>query len=592
MPNKTIFVFCDGTGNDGALSVGKDDILRAAVERAAAQGETNPPAVSKPTPTAVRRLAVESGRQNATNVLRLSRAIKPTTNNGEEQLVLYLSGVGSEADFNGEGNAATAAMQALGTAVASKIRDGYVYIAQNLQKGDRVCIFGFSRGAYTARKLTALIESIGLLQTQKLGFFFQIWKELYDGKAPSVPPGTRIVRQDFTIPCVGVWDTVGSVRGALDVLNIKDDYLPPSIDVALHAVSIQDNRDKFIPTLWVKPPGGIRDGQIFKEVWFPGAHADVGGGYERHELSDIALFWMAGEISSSVSNNTINIDLDFLASIRQPKPDPWGTSQPNNTYYNTPWWQKSIIKPKTRLDSGQITRNVIFHESFKNAPTTLVHPDHMVTMTTLKQKFGSSWSPTCPSLNAFEQRCKNQWNSTLGDPGIPFERIDDLYDRSFLDEQSPKWVINSVSKNAVPGGWDADALPLYVARARYEGGLHPGKVSLSLFSGIMIGYAGKEVNIKSGYEVLSADAASIGWKGCKGKFRLSMLGQAIPVAVGHEKDGTPLYSVRAISSDGVHCGKIKEGDSAMIPNGGLERHIDIYQVLCWDDSFGDWLQRG
>lgn len=590
MPSRTIFVFCDGTGNDGALSVGESDV-RAAVERAAAQGGTAVPASAA---NSGRTRAVGgggSGHQNATNVLRLSRAIKPATNNGEEQLVLYLSGVGSEADFNGEGNAATASLQALGTAVASKIRDGYVYIAQNLQKGDRVCIFGFSRGAYTARKLTALIESIGLLETQKLGFFFQIWKELYDNIQPNIPPGTRVVGRDFTIPCVGVWDTVGSVRGAIDVLNIKDNFLPPSIDVALHAVSIQDNRDKFLPTLWVKPPGGLRNGQIFKEIWFPGAHADVGGGYERHELSDIALFWMAGEISSLVSNNIINIDLDFLASIRQPKPDPWGTSQPNNTYYNTPWWQKAIIRPETRLDSGQITRDVLFHESFKSAPTTLTHPDHMVTMNTLKQKFGTSWSPTCPPLNAFEQRCKNQWNSTLEDPGIPFERMDDLFDRSFLDEEAPTWVANKVSKDAVAGGWDADALPLWVARAPYQGGLHPGKASLSIFSGVMISYDGKEINIKSGYEVLSADVAAIGWKGCKGPFSLSKLGDAIPVAVGYEKDGTPLYSVRAIYGNGVHCGKVKDGSTAIIPYGELEVFVDIYQVLVWDDSFGDWLQR-
>lgn len=68
--------------------------------------------------------------------------------------------------------------------------------------------------------------------------------------------------------CVGVWDTVGSVSGALDVLAIKDDFLPASIDVALHAVSMQDNRNKFQPTLWAKPSTGLRAGQMFNEVRF------------------------------------------------------------------------------------------------------------------------------------------------------------------------------------------------------------------------------------------------------------------------------------------------------------------------------------
>lgn len=107
-----------------------------------------------------------------------------------------------------------------------------------------------------------------------------------------------------------MWDTVGSVYNTIDALSIKDTSLPASVDVALHALSLQENRQKFLPTLWTVPAGGLRAGQVLKQVcsfsaengatvstrsqiWFAGAHSDVGGGYERHELADLALFWMA-----------------------------------------------------------------------------------------------------------------------------------------------------------------------------------------------------------------------------------------------------------------------------------------------------------
>lgn len=65
---------------------------------------------------------------------------------------------------------------------------------------------------------------------------------------------------------MGVWDTVGSVYGTIDALEIKDTSLPTTIDIALHAVSLQENRKKFLPTLWTSPPGGIGSGQVLKQV--------------------------------------------------------------------------------------------------------------------------------------------------------------------------------------------------------------------------------------------------------------------------------------------------------------------------------------
>ena len=66
--------------------------------------------------------------------------------------------------------------------------------------------------------------------------------------------------------CVGVWDTVGSVYGEINALNIVDTSLPATVKVALHALSLQENREKFLPTLWTIPSGGLKPGQVLKQV--------------------------------------------------------------------------------------------------------------------------------------------------------------------------------------------------------------------------------------------------------------------------------------------------------------------------------------
>ncbi|KAF9258715.1 hypothetical protein L218DRAFT_1080306 [Marasmius fiardii PR-910] len=343
------------------------------------------------------------------NIVKHFEALEPNTNASRVEIAIDVgafakqtSGVGSEADFAGEQITGTGPMQAFGTAVASKIRDAYVFIAQNFEKGDEICIFGFSRGAYTARKLSGLIDAIGLLSRQNLSYFFEIWSQLVNKPAQKFPD-----TQFPEIKCVGVFDTVGSVLNTIDALNIKDTSLPAKVKVALHAVSLQENRDMFLPTLWTIPTGGLKAGQVLKQVWFPGAHSDVGGGYERHELSDISVFWMAGEIQ-----NLINLDLEFLRSYGQPKPQPWGTSQPHNAYKEQSIWEGIVIWPKTRLESGDITKQSSFHESIKYSPQTLDSPSNMITRTMIEKQFGSPLQYV--ALNAFEKECKDKWGVVKG----------------------------------------------------------------------------------------------------------------------------------------------------------------------------------
>ncbi|KAG1755267.1 uncharacterized protein EDB91DRAFT_1098085 [Suillus paluster] len=538
MSSKMLLIFCDGTGMDGncipaAQSIGGDII--AVVENAVERMATN---------IAETMLLEMPVGKFPTNVVRLARSVKPRSGD-KKQIVFYQSGVGTEANFAGDPVLGTTALQALGTAVASKIRDAYAFVAQNFEDGDEICIFGFSRGAYTARKLAGLIDHIGLLTRENLGQFFLIWRQLMDKHpTPTIPDGTR----HPTIKCVGVWDTVGSVFDTIDALAFSDAELPATVEIALHAISLHENRKEFLPTLWSTPQEKLAPKQILKQVWFPGAHADVGGGYERRELQDIALFWMAGEITSF-----IDLDLVYLRSTRQPNPEPWGTSQPHNSYMETPFVERPVLGHETRLEHKDITKFSTFHQSLNFSPQQLVSPNYMTSAgLVFQQVFHPGFRPTYPPLNDFEAHCKENWDKQpIGAPTPIFGNPGNVI-------QSPvHWTVGTLGllpPTAIEGGHEANGELLYIARAPYASGLHPGKASSQ---SMWISYGNKEIVISGEFERLVGDKNSVRWVHVDGLFSYEKLGGAVPVRGGREADGEPLLIAQASLKGGVLCGTVK-----------------------------------
>lgn len=511
------------------------------------------------------RNAIEGNWRFQTNVIRLARSVKSRTAKGKKQVVFYQEGAGLEAEFTGDPVTETTPLQALGTAVASQIHEAYVFIAQNYEVGDEICIFGFSRGAYTARKLSGLIDRIGLLTRVNLGRFFLIWHQLVDGKTPAIPSDTQHPR----IKCVGVWDTVGLVYNTIDMLAIKDTSLPASIDVALHALSLQENRKTFLPTLWSIPEGGLHANQTLKQVWFPGSHCDVGGGYGRRELQDIALFWMAGEITSFVE-----LDLEFLRSTREP--EPWGTSQPHNAY-------KEICYPvfhQTRLESGQITTTSTFHQSLEFSPQKLTSPRYMVTAEIIQQTFGSEFHWKYPPLNEFEAYCKKNWDTPPSLLPIVLDPEPMSVDPRDDNRSTVYWITNTSSYGLLPpsliqGGHDSYGV-FYIARAPYEHGTHPGRASMQFMS---ISYDGREIIIYDKFEFLVAGKRSVSWVLVSGRFSHNKLRGATAVRGGTDKDGEPLYIAQMARNEGIYCGEVRENGLAHVPCDGSEIIGDNYNVL-------------
>lgn len=256
----------------------------------------------------------EYGEQNS-NVVKLYQALKRDCC---EQVVYYHPGVGTM----GAKNALTAFGKwwtkvrglAFGYGLSENIADAYRFLMQTFEPGDAVFVFGFSRGAYTARALCGLVRMFGVMSPGNEGlipYAIRVFKRNDDSFLARVAarPSKFFIaagfKDTFSRKCkphfVGVWDTVSSVGWILDPIGMKPGSLPYTADLAevstvRHAVSIDERRAFFRQNLVHEAPG--RD---IKQVWFAGVHSDVGGSYPEGEsgLSKISLRWMLREAESA-----------------------------------------------------------------------------------------------------------------------------------------------------------------------------------------------------------------------------------------------------------------------------------------------------
>lgn len=196
---------------------------------------------------------------------------------------------------------------AMGEGLFQKIQECYRFLSDAWSPGSSIYLVGFSRGAYTVRSLGGMLARFGVptknLDNEVAERVFAAYRERDPEKQAALK---YQLEQQYDIQgagvrMIGVWDTVGSlgIPGLLfELLDNKqygflDTALHPLVQNAYHAVSIDERRRQFEPTLWTNPDGTdrVNDAQM-EQVWFPGVHCDVGGGYSPSDLSDIPLAWM------------------------------------------------------------------------------------------------------------------------------------------------------------------------------------------------------------------------------------------------------------------------------------------------------------
>lgn len=302
------------------------------------------------------------------------------------QVAKYIHGVGDSR------NAISKLMGgAFGTGIISRIVRGYTYISRNYESGDDIVVVGFSRGAYTARALAGLIASQGLLaksltadKAEAYRWGAKAWyryrKQATLNKAgllqrlaeaaadlPAFLSSDEIKDSSLVavekIKAVAVWDTVGAMGlpryiddGRADAFRFTDTRLSPKVERGFHAVALDERRVDFSPTLW-----DARND--VKQMLFPGAHGDVGGGYSRKNnesgLSDIALGWMVGQLQGVGVRFTQPIYVSFQPDCKGTAHKPWqhppfsvlGKSEPRDLKGGGIQEHPSI---KERMDAGPV----------------------------------------------------------------------------------------------------------------------------------------------------------------------------------------------------------------------------------------------
>ncbi|MDA0737987.1 MAG: DUF2235 domain-containing protein [Nitrospirae bacterium] len=220
----------------------------------------------------------QSGRGN-TNVYRLSQALD---RNAKNQFVRYFPGVGNQQDHSMLGQLFGGAFGTGG----NQIRDhAYTVLVTNYRPGDRIFIFGFSRGAAIARMLAMKVQQEGIPES------ITVIKD-NDGEFDDYESHGKSLKVD--IEMLGVWDTVASFGIPVNLFGIpfqkinlfRDFTVAKNVKKAYHLLAIDENRSPYEPTLMNHDPKRI------EEIWFTGVHSDVGGGYDRRRLGDITLRYM------------------------------------------------------------------------------------------------------------------------------------------------------------------------------------------------------------------------------------------------------------------------------------------------------------
>jgi len=296
-----------------------------------------------------------------TNVVRLVSYFKK--DNLQEQVVYYQTGLGT---YIQPGwmmplvvQIAKVFDQAVAWDISNHIMGGYIFLMQNWTPGTKISIFGFSRGAYTARALAGMLHKVGLLtrgNEEQVPFAFKMYQcenrtgwDMSDGFKHTF---CNEVEVDF----LGVWETVASV-GLFSSKDLPFTSSDHHIRVFRHAISLDERRCKFKANQWQEPyappnsnaPGGAKPGSMppkresikpcpqytivpgqsrvasmdmdnyhktdVEEVWFAGGHGDVGGGcmknMEQNSAARIPLTWMLRELV--LTGTEISFDLAALA---------------------------------------------------------------------------------------------------------------------------------------------------------------------------------------------------------------------------------------------------------------------------------------
>ena len=282
---------------------------------------------------------------------------------GNKQIAFYYSGVGNSIEnspiLDGLG-------LATGLGADSIVDRAYIDIMRVYRPGDRIFLFGFSRGAAIARLLARAIDQKGaprkIWSLRLFGRHWTVWKS--DSKQHDVP-----------IAVLGCWDTVGAFGVAKKIAGIdfgkvnafKDLSIPDNVQQAYHFVALDEQRDSFAPNLM--DPDPITPERIV-EVWFSGDHSNVGGSWATDKLSDVTLDFMLTKVSSGY----------ISAEMGEPGNEDWGLhlSGVNGRIYKGPITNDLIVLNPDPLGQLRQVTSMVYNYVPRKMPLHAVISENVI----------------------------------------------------------------------------------------------------------------------------------------------------------------------------------------------------------------------
>jgi uncharacterized protein (DUF2235 family) len=281
-----------------------------------------------------------------------------------DQLSYYQPGIGTSVPSGVWGRIKRWFVKQIDLAVAwflsTHVTDAYRFLMRYYQEGDRIFIFGFSRGAYTARAVAAMVYKVGLLTQGNEELIPFAWDMFKGQRSKEIAEGFKTTfSRPVNVRFLGLWDTVSSIGWAFDPQHLPYTQNNPIVGQVRHAMALDERRAYFVQNLWGNVPADV------VQVWFPGVHCDVGGGYKEEEsgLSAIALQWMVGEAEAA----GLELDPKMKASVLPAQNTPGSTyvapyaGGPPHESLQGLWWIAEFIPKPYRDPAANFAKRWMIH---------------------------------------------------------------------------------------------------------------------------------------------------------------------------------------------------------------------------------------
>ncbi|HYI13157.1 MAG TPA: DUF2235 domain-containing protein [Thermoanaerobaculia bacterium] len=287
-----------------------------------------------------------------TNVVRVVQSL---VRDDQEQFVYYDPGVGT---LPGPGLVTRVGKflskvvdLAFATGLDRNVEEAYTYLMNNWEPDDRVYLFGFSRGSYTARVLAALLHHVGLLPRGSENLIPYALRLLRIARKDNLNLGDQFretfarptgrADRRFSVHFVGLWDTVSSIGWFWEPEKFRYTATNPGIAIVRHAIAVDERRAFYRQNRFYPPDGTSQD---LQQLWFPGVHSDVGGGYTDSDLGRCSFDWILDEAVAA----GMHVDPARRNVVAPPIAKPWLEKKHNSL--GPVWWLLEFF-PKIHFNS-------------------------------------------------------------------------------------------------------------------------------------------------------------------------------------------------------------------------------------------------